>query len=304
MKRTTLILIILLTIALGLASAAQAQSGLLVDTVQVQLWPEYDRPSMLVILSIELSDEQPLPAPISVRIPASVGDPTAVAVLDTTGLVNREYTRSADGDWAEINLESDSRFIQVEYYDPALSQQDQPRSYEFTWSADFAVNDLIVGVKQPSTASGMQIEPNLGPGSTASDGLLTFTNSLGSIPAGQEVPVSLSYTKPDNILAIDSAPPDVISQPPVTESAAQGDFPTWGWVIIGLGVVVLAAGAIVFIRNNSTTTESSYRNKKKRTGSRSTRDKPDAGSVFCHKCGTRSHSSDKFCRECGTKLRL
>ena len=304
MKRTTLILTVFFAMIIGFSGTAQAQTGLFVDSVQIQLWPEYDRPSMLVILSIELSPEQAIPAPVSVRIPASVGEPTAVAVLVDSGLVTTQYTRTVDGDWAEISLETNSRFIQVEYYDPALSQQDQPRSYEFVWSAGFEINELTVGVKQPPTASGMQIEPDLGAGVTATDGLLTFSRNLGSLPAGQEVQVSLSYSKADNSLVVDSAPQAPVIESPASTPSDQSAFPPWAWVIVGLGVVVLAAGAVIFFRSAGNASDSSYKRKKKRTGTRSASRAPRDGTVFCHKCGTRSQSGDKFCRSCGAKLRL
>ncbi|MGD2026635.1 MAG: zinc ribbon domain-containing protein [Anaerolineales bacterium] len=304
MKRTTLILTVFLAIIIGFSGTAQAQTGLLVESVQIQLWPEYDRPSMLVIFSIELSPDQAIPAPVSVRIPAPVGEPTAVAVLADSGLVTSEYTRTVEGGWAEITLEANSRFIQIEYYDPALSQQDQPRSYEFVWSTDFEINELTIGVKQPPTASGMEIVPDLGAGATATDGLLTFTRNLGSLPAGQEVQVSLSYTKADNSLVVENAPQAPVIESPAAAPSDPSVFPDWAWVIVGLGVVVLAAGAVIYFRSTGNAPDSSYKRKKKRAGSRSEGRASRAGTVFCHKCGTRAQSGDKFCRSCGTKLRL
>ncbi|MFN2145401.1 MAG: hypothetical protein ACK2T7_08600 [Anaerolineales bacterium] len=231
---------ILLFSLLLLAGTVHAQSDLLVDTAQIQLWPEYDQPSMLVIYTLELSDSQPLPADVTVRIPAGVGDPMAVAVLESTGLVTRQYTRNVDGEWAEITLEADFPVIQIEYYDPALSQANPQRSYDFTWNADFAVDNFIFSVKQPVNAVDFSVIPSLGIGQTDSDGLLTYSASFGSLAANQTFDVSISYTKNDSTLATESIA--LGSGTSTSQPATVGALPWWGWVLVGIGVLQLVGG--------------------------------------------------------------
>lgn len=299
---------LLLVYTLLLAGTVHAQTDLLVNTAQVQLWPEYDQPAMLVIYTLELSEDQPLPADVTVRIPASVGDPMAVAVLEETGLVTRAYTRTVDGEWAEVTLETDYPVIQVEYYDPALSQADPQRSYDFTWSADFAVDNFIFSVKQPVNAVDFSVIPSLGIGQTDSDGLMTYSASFGSLAANQSFQLSLNYTKNDTTLATESFV--LNSGAPVTDPATVGSLPWWGWVLMGLGMVLLVVGAVFYIRSNKQPAPSKYKARKKRSSAASnpaasrSAGKPAAqGAVFCHQCGAQAQSGDMFCRECGTKLR-
>ena len=305
MKR--LILIFFLLLGLIISVPAGAQSNLAVDVLQVQLWPEYDQPSMLVIYTMQLSDTQPLPVDVTFRIPKSVGVPSAVAVLENGTLVTREYTRAVNGDWAEITLQADFPQIQIEYYDTALSQQDQPRKYDFHWSSDYAVGNLIASVRQPVNANGITITPSLGSGVQGSDGLLIYSSSLGPVPAGQSFDLSLSYNKNDTTLSVfsdSSTAPDSQSQPAATIS---GQLPIWAWGLIGLGVVVLVGGGILLYRSNqSIEYAGSYTRKKKQATSRrrSRTGGKTLGTVFCHNCGTQALDGDKFCRECGTKLRL
>ena len=256
---------------------------------------------MLVIYSCELPVEQILPVEFSVRIPARAGEPTAVAVLDGNSLVTNEYSRTENGDWAEITLVSDSTFIQIEYYNPALSQSDQPRTFEYVWDFDYPINDLIVSFKQPLNASDVVLQPELGSAQAGSDGLNTYTTSFGSLPAGEAFKLEISYSKPDTALfTVPPSPPASESQ--TAESASPGiqsELPAWGWVLIGAGVVVLSGGAVYFLRGKqSLGTNSRYRQKKQRSGKTAGKD------TFCHECGVKARPGDKFCRECGTKLRL
>ena len=305
MKRPILIFTLLLGLILSMP--AGAQSNLAVDVLQVQLWPEYDQPSMLVIYTLELSETQPLPVDVTVRIPKSVGIPSAVAVLEDATLVTREYTRAVNGDWAEITLQADFPQIQIEYYDTTLSQQDQPRKFDFRWLADYDINNLIVSVRQPVNASEITITPSLGSGVQGPDGLLIYSSSMGPIPAGQTFDLSLSYNKNDTTLSIlsdSSTAPDSQSQPAAT---IVGPLPIWAWGLIGLGVVVLVGGGILLYRSNqSYEYAGSYTRKKQQASSRrrSSAGQKTKGTVFCHNCGTQALAEDKFCRECGTKLRL
>ena len=57
-----------------------AQDEVRLAYLQVDLWPEYDRPEMLVILRASLAADVSLPVDVTFRIPAAVGDPNAVAV--------------------------------------------------------------------------------------------------------------------------------------------------------------------------------------------------------------------------------
>lgn len=290
--------VILLLFTLLLAGTVQAQADLSVNTVQVQLWPEYDQPAMLVIYTLELGTDQTLPAEVTVRIPAAVGDPLAVAVLEGDSLVTRQYTRTVDGDWADITLEADYSVIQIEYYDSALNQNNPERSYTFSWESEYPVDNFVISLKEPLNAQDFNVLPSLGTGQAGADGLLTYANNFGSLAANQAFNLTLGYTKNDNLLAVDNI---VQSSSSATNTAAASEepIPVWVWVLAGAGVLVLAVGGVLYYRSQQQAAVSKYQTRKKRVAS----SKPAAGSVFCHNCGARAAAGDKFCRECGTRLR-
>lgn len=293
---------IILVGILALTPVAGAQALLKFDAVQIQFWPEYDRPEMLVIYTIELPAEQSLPVEVSVRIPARVNNPTAVAVLEGNQLVTREYSLAAGDDWTIVTLTTDSPVIQMEYYDPLLSQADQPRDFTFEWMNDYPVDELVIGFKQPVHATDIVFSLDLGAPETGEDGLDYYITSLGDLPADEAFTFSIQYQKSDDLLSA-----EVLTQPqtgtaPSTEApvVSQNTFPTWGWYIVGVGAVILAGGGVYLWYLNTPTAFSRYRQKKARSSSsrQGVRD-----GVFCHQCGTRAGRGDKFCRNCGQKIR-
>ena len=93
---------LVLPLLLGLLlfpSKARAQSGVKLDTMKVQLWSEYDQPSMLVINQFVVSKGTTLPVTITLRFPKDA-NLTAVAVDKQNGPFNKDFTGPvAQGDY-------------------------------------------------------------------------------------------------------------------------------------------------------------------------------------------------------------
>jgi hypothetical protein len=291
-------------------SAQQATSPVL-ENVQVDVWPEYDQPAVLVIYHITISTQVTLPVNLSVRIPAAAGKPFAVAMKDTNGLYNLNYDLGAAGDWITINFTAPVPDIRIEYYDPGLTKSGDKRDYTFRWPADYAVNNLIVSVQQPPSATGMAIVPEIGKGQQGDDGLTYYNVNAGKVSAGSEFDLSLSYQKANDSLT--SAEEFAAAQPnqPVNENTPGRIIPQQllPWIIGGFGVLLIAAGAIWYWRTGHAPA-AALEPGKKRHGARvgrpasavSTAEADDEG-VFCHNCGKKASPSDVFCRACGTKIK-
>jgi len=65
-KKIAFILLIVFFVS---TTAAQAQDTPSFETITIDLWPEYDRESLLVIYKAELSPEITLPVDVTLRIP-------------------------------------------------------------------------------------------------------------------------------------------------------------------------------------------------------------------------------------------
>jgi hypothetical protein len=295
MKRLLVSLLILATLVPGLV---QAQSSVTLERLQVSLWPEYDRPGVLVIYRAVLPASQTLPVDLTFRIPTAAGEPNAVAYrADTLDLITMPYTRQVVGDLAMISFSATVREVQFEYYDPALEIQGSQRHFTFTWPGDYAVSEFAVEVQQPAQATAMSMTPALGSGTLGNDGMTYFTAVLGSVAAGQTQPVQLSYEKTGSGLSFERLQPVEPIVRPASLSERLLSWPYWMWVLGALGVALLALAVVLFVRNSrSQRDERPGRPRHKPAG-------PGTSRLYCHNCGASADAQAIFCSTCGTKLR-
>jgi len=193
----------LLALAIGLLLsavarpvAAQAQAAITLASLQVSIWPEFDRPSSLVIIEGQLAPSVALPAQLQVRIPAAAKAPNAVAMTDPSGnLLQLAYTTAAAGGDIIIEFTTSSAGFRVEYYDPALVISGSARSYTFRWQTDYPAAAAVLRVQEPSGATNVVGQPALTPAGAGEYGLNYDTASLGALTAGAAVSLDLRYVK-------------------------------------------------------------------------------------------------------------
>lgn len=290
---------------------AQAQGTVTLASAEVDLWPEYDRPNTLVIYHMTLSAQISPPVELSVRIPARVGDPHAVAVRQADGgLFSVVYDRVVQGDWALITFTATSPDVQLEYYDPNLVKQDSARHFEFQWPGDYAVDSLVISVQQPLGASDMRISPGMGSGQTRQDGLVYYTAEVGALKAGEQFSVTLDYTKTSDELSASTL--TVEPSAPITDTTPgrMSVMQALPWVLGGLGLVLILGGGIWYWQSGRRS--SSQENKRRRRKTPTPASDPavsgnetlDREFDYCPECGKRAGPNDRFCRVCGTRLRV
>ena len=304
-----LVLLAMIVAAVLAPVQAAAQTAAALERVEIALWPEYDQRAMLVIYRVTLPQETAFPATVALPIPARIGDPTAVAQQAADGaLILADFKRqAATGEWASLLIQAESEVVQVEYYD-TLAIEDASRSFTFTWPAGWPVAELAYEVQQPAGGSTMKIEPAAGSTRTGSNGLVYYTGSLGTQDGTVEAQLQMSYTKSDAGLTAESVPPSTGSESPAIGAAEPSGLSTslvgWApWAIGGLGVVLLSAGAVLFIRSRRAEAAGGRMRHRAASGGLPGPATLDASAVFCHTCGTQAGVTDGFCRKCGTRLR-
>lgn len=304
LKKLLWLLLLLPGIALATRSVGQAQTPVTLPSVEVDLWPEYDDPGVLVIYRITLPAGMSLPAEFLLRIPKDAGEPNAVAVRDVNGsLMKAQATLVPAGDWNLVKITATTPEIQVEYYDPNLTKDGKQRSYNYTWPGDYGVQALTLQVQQPWDASQMQISPDdFGSGTMGADTLRYYSENIGAVPAGTPIKVQMGYTKASDVLSMVQLQPTLVAPEATSTTGKNSLIP----IVIGVvGIGLLAAGAIWFFtsRNGGGNRRAANRSRHKPASQKNSSVPAAEGNVYCTNCGRRAGSGDHFCRTCGTQLR-
>jgi hypothetical protein len=290
---------IILAGALFASFSARAQADTKLGSVQVQLWPEYDQPSMLVIYDFSVPDGAQLPLSISLRFPDNANLVAVASQAADGSLLNTDYQGpSPDGDWQAISVQVQTAGVyHVEYYAP-LSRDGNVRHYSYLWPGDYAVGDFVVSVRLPPDATDVSSVPPM-QSSQSSDGTPYLRKDFGSLGAQQQLPVELEYTKTSE--ALTSSPQSLEPSKPLSAS-------TPGRVVLGnylpyivgvLGFALIIGGGVYFWQSSRGTGHARARRHAEPSG----RQQLQGSDVYCHECGTRAQPSDRFCRVCGTRLR-
>jgi len=303
---------LVMAIGLTVTATAFAQSpATTLEQLEVELWPDYDRPAVLVLLTGTLPDDTALPATVTIPIPQSATI-NAVARIDTLGgmLSIVEIDDSVSGQLTFTV--PDSRF-RIEYYVPYTSDGDA-RDFTFEWRSDLAVDQLLPTIQQPSMATEMSVSPEALDVANRPDGLLYHSLPGIEVPAGQTYSLETSYTmtRPQltaELLAEQQPAAPLFSEdlPESTVSTSDSDF-NWPLVAIVVGVLlVIAAVVFLFISNRQKNKRVAKPRPVRRARSKqptySVGSEPAAGANFCHECGQGLDPSDRFCRNCGTVVK-
>jgi hypothetical protein len=291
-----------------------AQAPIEIQTLQVDIWPEYDKPDTLVIYHLTIAASSTLPAQVSLRIPKQATAPSSVAMKDVDGLLySLKYDQSMDGNYIRINFTAPSTEIQLEYYDPSLVRNGSDHSYSFHWPGDYKVDSMSLRLQQPVNATAMQLTRSslkMGVGAKAEDGLTYYIVPIdGAILSGQSFDVGFSYNKPDSILSSSQAPVQPVRT--VTGNAALTTglvSPTSSiiWIGLGAGLILVFFGAVWYFnlqRSNSVSVTTNRRRHNPQAQIQHNAAILTAETTYCHQCGKRAGPGDTFCRACGTKLR-
>lgn len=290
---------------------AQTEAPRLAE-LRINVWPEYDQPSVLVIYDATLAEAVTNPIEMSWPIPAAARV-NAVAYRDATGnllTLPFEVTGAEGGQAAAFTVDQ-PQFI-IEYYADILAPPPN-RSFDLALTSPLAADQVTLTVRQPSRADQMQITPALPEAGVDNLGNPQYSGPVGPLAAGQVIDLAVSYTKAD-------ADPSVSATSPLpTEPVqpAETGLPPWvAWIIGVVGGAAVAGLALFGF--------SQYRKRQRTGGSRQARRRrereanaragtrgaapsgasPATGADrFCRQCGQAFAANDRFCRNCGAPRR-
>jgi hypothetical protein len=278
--------------------AARAQTPIKLTNLQVQLWPEYDQPTMLVIYDFKLPDSVKLPVSVSLNLPKDA-HLVAVASQSSDGsLLNTDYlgpNATASSQTITIQIQTPTTY-HLEYYQP-LSRTGSKREFAYMWPGDYAIDDISISVRIPPDTSSIVTDPDM-KSTKAADGSSNLIKDFGALAAGQQFPLRLSYTRTSDALTV---PQEGVqpSKPLGSNTPGRVLLSNYLPYVAGvLGIALLGAAGVYIWQSRNKHVAPKHRT---HAAPRESRAKID---IYCHQCGARAQPGDRFCRVCGTRLRL
>jgi len=280
---------------------AGAQGGIKLDSFNIELWSEYDQPSMLVINEFVVSQDTSLPAIIKLRFPKE-GNLVAVA-LETNGeLFNKEFDPpvvQGDGQIISINVETYDPY-RIEYYQP-LTRDGDKRQFLYHWYGAYYVKQLSVTVLVPADSTQLITSPILESTASAANGLLTTgTIVRNDLKMSNSFPFELEYQRTSTTLADPNQTPVVQPVVPVgVDTPGRVSITNLPWIIGAFGLTLIGIALFSYWRS----TQSGEGKPQRRRQRQSEPEQESDVQAYCHECGARAHPGDRFCRTCGSRMR-
>lgn len=264
-----------------------------INTMEVEIWPEYDDPRVLLIYRGTMPPDQSLPTDFTFVVPSDAQVHMAGAIGPNGEHVHGLFQERDRGDGMKeifYSLEHPSFYMEF-YYDPFTGAEQ--REFRYPLVSPFPIADLKVSVQQPLRATGFGITPTTTNVVQDQKGFSYYIVSLGEVPAGEERSVSVAYRKTDR-------------EPSVAGQQAGGGVPepqrrTMKSILVGVGVLLIGVVGyglfVAFQRKNAR----SGRGRVNAASPAPARPRQARGesSRFCTQCGAEIDGTDKFCSGCG-----
>jgi hypothetical protein len=315
LSRAVILLVVCLLVLAASATALSAQATPpIIQQASLLLWPEYDDPGLLVILSGDLAPGTALPQTIAIPVPANARNIQA-AHRDASGNLLTSDWQMVDG---KVTYELPTTGFHLEYYVDRPPSGDT-RQIDFVFEAPYATQALEVSVQQPARATEFSLTPTAEATSQRADGLTYSLFHRANLAAGDKVPVTIGYTKtgssltaPQLAVTSDQTESAVAAAPPPDVATRSTDW--LPYALIGVGVVLLL-GALAywyFVRRRAALAPAHAQAAKgTRPASRPTttsvkpagptaRPVSAGAAAFCTECGNPLRPDDRFCSQCGT----
>ncbi len=290
-------LIIILGVLFVFPSFVSAQNDATIANMTVQLWPEYDQPSMLVIVDFQVTAATALPVDLTFKFPKDANLIAVAALAGDGSFLNAVFDGPKDdGEWQSFTLTvSQSSVYRFEYYQPLTFNGNQ-RIFSYLWDGSYAVDAFNILVLEPIDATSFAMDPAY-ESISQENGSNYYDSGIVQLASGEQFILNLSYDKTTDTLIF---PPQGI-QPaaPVDEStpgrvSLNNSLP---YIIGGLGVVLIIGGIMYYWQAGRKSFKSPRRRAHAATEEESAED------TYCPQCGARAKAGDRFCRVCGARLR-
>ena len=280
-------------------SFAFAQNKVAIQSINVSLYPEYDKAEMLVINLITLSKATAFPVQLDVRVPADAILHTIAVGVSSESVSDQgiEKTTIKDGEWLVFSITATGPAIQLEYYDPNLKKDGDLRSYSYRWLSNYDVAGFRAILQEPFDAAEFKSSLTLQDDGIHPDKMQYYSSDVGAVPAGKEFTFDVSYKKSTDALSISrlDIQPVVVDENTPGRVSLNNFLP---YIIGGVGVILIVGGLVYYRQTGRSGSKKSRRRQHTRAEG-----EENVSDVYCAQCGTRARNGDRFCRTCGSRIR-
>jgi hypothetical protein len=268
--------------------------------LKISVWPEYDQPTVLVMLDGVLADGTNLPREITVNIPSGATQLVTTFANSDGTFAPEQPSQATDlsGGYRQIRYTVSSAKYHVEYYDNLLRGSPE-KAMDFSYQASAPIDLVTLAIQQPLKATNFAVTPTAEI-SRDDNGFNIYTRQFSNLIQGQVLTAQVTYTKSDSI-------PSVVATavPAALPVSAPSGVPG-GWslayavIAAALLVIVGVVGWNIFQRGGRIPVRASAGGK----GATVVRPKRGGEDVqFCTQCGRELRPDDSFCPKCGAKRR-
>jgi len=293
MKRKSFVLLIFLLL-IPMATGFAQNPVSVIDALNIEIWPDYDKASVLVLLTGTLPGDTRFPASVTLPLPPAA-QLNAVARIDSKdGNMKDDIFSSTDPPGTLTFITPDLRF-RVEYYLPYTVNKNQ-RSFDYTWLAAVTVNNFQLRVQRPTSAITLNTEPATENVVRSGDGFVYHTFPARVVPAGQPFSLHVDYKMTTAQLSATSLPPPnpSIQTPALPATPGTGAGINWALVTMVTGGLIIIVALIWQIAR-----------RRPRPNMRKPIDQrveKQSRTEFCRNCGDPIDEGDRFCSGCGSEL--
>lgn len=293
MQRKTFILLIIF-MAMPVAAGFAQNPVSVIDSLGVEIWPDYDKASVLVLLTGALPKNTQLPASVTLPLPENARI-NAVARIDSKSGNMIDDIFSSPEPSGMVTFITPDLLFRIEYYFPYTVDQNR-RSFDYTWLAAVTVNNFQLRVQRPTSAAAFSTEPATANVVRNADGFDYYSFPARTVPAGQSFALQVNYEMTTAQLSAASLPAPNTSRNPAALPIAPGSGSGINWALAAVvsgGLIIVAALIWSIAARRSS------------PGSREpvdSRAEKQSRAKFCRNCGEPTDEGDKFCSGCGSEL--
>jgi hypothetical protein len=265
--------------------------------VKLWIYPEYDDPSLLVMLEGQIEGTEP-PVEVKFLVP-STADMYSAGSMDAQGnYIGGPPNRrpSSEPGWDEISYQTTTDTFRVEYYDPIISDNPE-KTISYMFRSLYPISDMEIIVQEPIGATDFTVSPE-GERFVDGAGFTSYLYQYTSLDAATTIQFDITYTRTATEPSLSLSGETTASSP----SSGENESPDYTLIVVILAVIlVIIVAVLIWQRREAPVTRAERRRSARKSAKPIPQDSTPAPK-FCSQCGNPVDKNDKFCTNCGTKI--